>query len=298
MLHQLGRFNDFTSEFLDELQKHVSELGPIVRYKFDIANDDPHPDNRGKKVFPFKYTLDPCTFEVIDKYEKRQGKQKLKYVSMPMIESVDDKGNPTRFHKIVVHERNNGVLQFDLSSHDDVAMVMYLELHPKNKNGLYPDRTKVAKLERIDEKNLSKKRREERSKKLEAFAIAEKMSEAEIIQFANAMMWDTTKNIDVLRNEVEEMAETDPVFFTDIVSSKSIEYQDVIKTALDNRVISFDPVNYKFLWTSNNQVLAIVMPNENKNHVQLLADYFISGGDKAEDAYKKMKSFLKKEKVA
>ena len=92
---------------------------------------------------------------------------------------------------------------------------------------------------------------------------------------------------------VEDMAETNPTFFNDLVAGKNLEYQALIKRAMDKRVISFDPAEYRFVWMSNNQPLAILQQVMDKNEVQSLAEYFIAGGQKAEETLKKVKSLLK-----
>jgi len=291
MLHQVKNYNDFTAQFRQELEEKVLSFGKSVRFKFNISNDDPHPDNKGKKVWPFIYTLDPATFRVVDKHEKREGHQKMKYVGM--VKDVNDEGVPVSFHKVKVTESKQGVLFFDLSNQDDFGMVMYLLLHPKLKNGDFADATKLQMFERIDEKQLSTDKRKERTAKFNALKVAEEMSEAQVVQFADAMLWDSTEDIDILKNRVEEMAESNPDFFNDLVSGKNLEYQALIKRAMDKKVISFDPAEYRFVWLSNNQPLAILQPSTDKNEVQALAEYFIGGGNKADETLKKVKSLIK-----
>lgn len=291
MLHQVKNYNDFTAQFRQELEEKVLSFGKSVRFKFNISNDDPHPDNKGKKVWPFIYTLDPATFRVVDKHEKREGHQKMKYVGM--VKDVNDKGIPVSFHKVKVTESKQGVLFFDLSNQDDFGMVMYLLLHPKLKNGDFADATKLQMFERIDEKQLSTDKRKERTAKFNALKVAEEMSEAQVVQFADAMLWDSTEDIDILKNRVEEMAESNPDFFNDLVAGKNLEYQALIKRAMDKKVISFDPAEYRFVWLSNNQPLAILQPSTDKNEVQALAEYFIGGGNKADETLKKVKSLIK-----
>lgn len=291
MLHQVKNYNDFTSKFRQELEDKVLSFGKSVRFKFNISNDDPHPDNRGKKVWPFIYTLDPATFRIVDKHETREGHQKMKYVGM--VKDVNDEGFPVSFHKIKVTESKQGTLFFDLSNQDDIGFVMYLLLHPKLKGGDFADTTKQQMFERIDEKQLSTDKRKERTAKFQALKIAEEMSDAQVVQFADAMLWDSAEDLDILKNKVEEMAESNPDFFNDLVAGKNLEYQALIKRAMDKQVISFDPAEYRFVWRSNNQPLAILQQSLDKNEVQALAEYFIGGGQKADETLKKVKSLIK-----
>lgn len=297
MLQKFDHYNDFSPALTKKLTERIAGFSKIVRYKFNISNPDPHPDNRGKVVWPSNYVLDPCSFTIVDHDENRPDKQKIKHVGIVHGRDVEVVGAATRtvykFTKIRLMGERRGMLEFDTSNPEDVAFIMYLELHPKNKNGVFPDPNKHQVFERIDEYAISSEKRTTRTAKIKALNVAQEMSEKEVVQFADAMLWDSTEDIVLLRNRVEELAETDPVFFNEIVESKQLEYRALIKNAMDKKIVSFDPANYKFTWTSNNQPLAVLAVNQEKNEIEALADYFIGGGEKAAETAKKLKSLVK-----
>jgi hypothetical protein len=72
-----------------------------------------------------------------------------------------------------------------------------------------------------------------------------------------------------------------------------VEYQATVKQAMDKEVIGFDPAEWKFIWSANQQTLAVLQQVDGKNEVEQLADYLMTGGDKADTAYKKIKGLLK-----
>ncbi|MDB5282689.1 MAG: hypothetical protein JWO06_1764, partial [Bacteroidota bacterium] len=87
MLQQAGRYNDLSPKLVEKINDRLDSFGKKVRYKFEISNEDPHPDNKGKRIFPFLWTLDPITFTIIDNDEDvtikgRENKQKLKRIGI------------------------------------------------------------------------------------------------------------------------------------------------------------------------------------------------------------------------
>lgn len=290
-LAQVGRYNDFSEKFRTELEEKVKSFGNIVRYSFDIASDNPDPlKANGPKIWPSRYTLDPVTFFISDPYENRQNKQKLKQVGL--VKTINDKGEPEQFFRIRVLEGSRGIMQYDLTDTEDFNTVMMLELHPKLAGGKYADSKRRAVVTRIDEKKLAQEKRTERTAKLKALNVAQEMSDAEIMQFSDAMIWDTASP-DETRNKIEELAETQPIFFNDLVAGKNVEYQAAIKQALDKRIIAFDPAEYRYMWSANQQLIAKLQPSLEKNEVQVMSEWLQTSGDKAKEVYKKIKELLK-----
>jgi len=121
------------------------------------------------------------------------------------------------------------------------------------------------------------------------------MSEKEIIQFCDAMQYDSTRDILILRNQVEELADTDPAFFNDLTNGKTIEYMAVAKRAIDMRIIAFDPAEYKFTWVSNNHPIVAVSPIGDKGEIEKLGDWLMIG-DKGQEVFTKLKSLVSNNK--
>ena len=294
LLNQVQQFNNLSPELRKKLEERVKGFGKRVRYKFEISNPNPDPTKyNGSVVWPNIYTLNPTQFTLTDPYEKREGVSKSKRIGM-ILETDLEKGHPTKFKKIRIESKYMGVLKLELEDNEEhFHTAMLLELHPKTKNGMFPDKTKHQVISRIDETALATEQRGLRSAKFKAQAVAQKMSDKEIVDFCDAMVWDSTEEPLLLRNKVEELAENNPVFFNDLVEGKSLEYQAVVKQALDRQIISFDPAEWKFIWSSNNQTIAILREVDGKNNVEQLAEWFQVNGTKADEVYKKMKALIK-----
>jgi hypothetical protein len=93
------------------------------------------------------------------------------------------------------------------------------------------------------------------------------------------------------------LADTDPIFFNDLVESKSLEYTGTCKTSVDRNLIGYDPAEFKVFWVSNNTVICVTSPANNKSEVDQIAEYLQLGGAKADEVYKKIKSLLKSESI-
>lgn len=302
-LENYGIYNDLSPKLREELEQKVEAFGKSVRYRFDIAKPNPDPSKyNGDTVYPNMYTLDPVRFSIQDPYETREGKSKTKTIALVDDASIKDDGNPERLLKVRVSGAERAVLKLNIQDkREDFYMAMLLEMHPKLNGGKFADKNAYKILHRIDEEAAARDARTERSERLKALNVAQGMSDEELINFSDAMQWDSTESVEVLRNQVEELADNNPVYFNDFVMGKTIEYQSLIKQAVDRDLISFDHAEYKFVWAGNQQVITVLSPTSGKSEVQKLSDWMQTSGNKGDDFYKKLKSLVKsgkKEKSA
>jgi hypothetical protein len=295
LLQKVGLFNDLSEALRSELEEKIRGYGKQVRYKFDISNKNPDPSNHdGKILWPNCYTLDPAVFNINDKQEVK-GKQSSKRVGL--VDGTNERGEPNKFKKIKIYGRDRGVLRLNVEEDPEhFDMAMYIEIHPKLTGGKFADTTKRQIISRIDEQAAATKAREDRKARTKAMSTAELMSDKEIIDFADAMTWDSSQDILILRNEAEMLADTDPIFFNDLVGGKSIEYRAAVKQALNKQLIMFDPAENKFSWASNRQVIAVLSATE-KSEVEALADWLQGAGSKETEIYKKIKSLISGKQV-
>lgn len=292
MLQQAGKYNDFSQKLKKALEDKITSFGKTVRYKFNISHDNPDPEKKdGPIIWPHLYTLDPVTFKIVDKEENRPDKQNVKEVGY--VRELNEKGIPVSFFRIRVRGRDKGIITYNLELPEHQDEVMLLELHPKNTNGMFSDKTKQQVFSRIDEHALATDKKKERTAKLKALNVAQGMSDKEVVDFADAMVWDSTAEPLLLRNQIEELAETNPDFFNDLVEGKTVEFQAAVKKAIDRQIIGFDPGEYKFMWRSNNQTIAVLQLSTDKNEIEKFSEWLMTAGEKADAVYKKIQGLLK-----
>ena len=270
-LEPVAHYNNLSAKLREEIEAKLKGFGKSVRYKFDISKPNPDPAKyNGDTVWPNRYTLDPAVWDVTDPYEVA-GKSKSKKIGI--IEAVDENGKPNRFRKIRVMAPQKGVLILDLENQEDYYTAFALELHPKLIGGRFEDKNAYRVVTRIDENAEAETKRKERTARKKALDAAESMEDADIVNFADAMMWDSGEPANILRNKVEELAETDPEFFNDLIEKKEIQVRALVKQALDKRIITHDPVENKFMWASNMQLITALPVSLTANHVQQFAEW-------------------------
>lgn len=298
MLEQQGIYNDLSPKLREELEKRINDFGKSVRFKFNIEKPNPDPlKYNGALIYPFTYTLDPKVFQITDPYETREGKQKVKTIGI--INKLKEDGKTAESFKCVrINERFKGVLYYDLEDIDQREFTALLLLHPKLVDGKFKDKNKIPVFSIINETKLATEQRTLRSAKLIALNYAEKMSDQDVVDFADAMggdnSWDSTQDPSILRNKIEELAENTPAAFNELVKDEKMKFQTVVKQAFDNNIISYDPTANQIVWVSTTQAIAVLGTNMDKNEVVRAAEFFQLGGDKATKAFEKIKSLLKK----
>lgn len=293
LLEKSGQYNDLSDELRQKLRERIEGFGKKVRYKFDISNPNPDPSkHNGAILWPNVYTLDPTIFNINDPYEKTPGKSKSKKIAL--VKDTDpEKGHPITFYKVRVEGKFKGLYELNLEDNPDhFYFAMYMELHPKLSGGDFADRTKRQLVTRVDENKLAKEQREERSARSKARTAAETMSSKQVVQFCDAMMWQSDLDEEILRNMIEELAETDPIYFNDFVGGKNIEYQALVKQAMNKGIISFDPADYSFKWDASKMPIVVLSTIDGENEVQKFSAWLQVGGTKEMEVFKKLKSMV------
>lgn len=292
MLEQVAHFNDLSPALKQKLEARIASYGKKVRYKFSISNANPDPlKENGPIIWPTNYTLDPIVFDIVDLEEKRDGKSRAKKIGM--VDKVDDKGIPFAFKRVRIPGKNAGIFELELEDNpDDIRMAMYIELHPKLGNGLFQDKKRIPIITRIDEKKDSQEKREIRSSKAKALQLAGQMSDAEIREFAAAMTWDDSDEMEILRDKVEMEAENDPVSFVKLASTEKMKYQALVKRALIKGTLFYDPVGGRFL-DAKQQTITVLGLASGQNEVEQFAEFLMTNGKKGEEIYKRIEAATK-----
>jgi hypothetical protein len=132
-----------------------------------------------------------------------------------------------------------------------------------------------------------------RENRANAMFVASQMTEQEVKDFASAMGWDEHQDIHIMRDKIMQDADNDPDWFKSFIDNKSIEYRAVIKRAMDNNIIQWQPVENKFVWASNNQPIAILDRCEDGKVLERMSDW-ISTSKNGQEVLIKLKGLLLK----
>lgn len=293
MLDQIGTkpvYNNLSPQLREQLEKKAKEAGRYVKYKFAIARRNPDGEMRtgGEYLFPLRWALTPVTFYITDPYDglrKRIG----------IVRSLKEFGAPADgFRRIVLDEQFKGILTLDLEHMEDQDSFIYLELHPKLDGGQFRDTNEMAIFKRIDDVKEAKTSLTARENRANAMFVASQMTANEVKDFGCAMGWNEHDDINILKDKIMELADKDPDWFKNFIDNKSIEYRAIIKRAMDNNIIAWQPVENKFVWSSNNQTIAILDRCEDGKVLERMSDWIITSKN-GQEVCTKIKGLLLKQ---
>lgn len=258
-----------------------------MKYKFAIAKRNPDQELKtgGEYLYPLRWALTPVTFYITDPHDRLRKR-------IGLVDKLKEFGAPADgFRRVKLDEQFKGILTLDMEQMLDQDVFMYLELHPKFEGGDFRDKNEMAVFKRIDDVKEAKTSLTARENRANAMFGASQMSATELKDFACAMGWDESQDLSIVRNTVMELAENDPQWFKDFINNKSIEYRAVIKRSMDNNIIAWQPVENKFVWSSNGQTIAILDRCEDGKVLERMSDWIITSKN-GQEVYTKLKGLL------
>lgn len=291
MLEQQGTkivYNNLSDQLRKDLEDKAAEAGRFIKYKFAIARKNPDVEQRtgGEYLYPQRWALSPVTFDIIDPYDKRRKK-------IGLVTRLKEYGNPDDgFRRVYLDEPWRGIYILDMNDKNDRDTFCYLELHPKLEGGMFRDPNMPAVFSRVDEVKQAKKSVSAKQDRANAMFIAGTMSTSEVQDFASAMGWDEHEDINVLQDKLLDLADKDSEFFKNFINNKSIEYRAIIKRAMDNNIIAFQPVESKFIWVTNGQTIAVLERCEGDKVLDRMSDW-VQTSKNGHEVYSKLKGMLK-----
>ena len=288
-----GNVNDLSKDIIAKLTARKKELGTnIVKYKFNIQrkNPDGYRSTAPEYIYRAWYALEPVTFDIID-----DGTPKRIGLFFNEVQIGQTGRFEPDYQRIVLVDRDRGILTLDLTRADDIAKFFYLELHPANMSGLFYDKRYGNLFERVDETKEAKRRVTVRKIAYEAISRAENMTAQEVKNFASAIGWDDSESDEILQDKVQTLAEKDPNFFIKFCDPASITVRAAITRAEKAGIIHWSSTEYKYSWGSTGETIAS-FGRSDKDKLDLVADW-IATQKQGSDAYEKIKGMLKTAKL-
>lgn len=281
-----GIYNNLSDSLKKKLSDRIKSYGSRVRYSFAFTKkSNPDPEKTGGMfIYPNMYSLSPRKFVIYDNDDKNGGNKTIALVNL---DSLDNNGNPTKFGRVIVRREDSGVLELNLNKPDDMAIAMFLELHPKNKTGLFP--TDAGLIEVIDEKKLAKGKREVNKVRIKAEYKAQEMSDKEAMAYAKAY-GHKTGDMDILRAEIEGFAASDPETFLKRIASKpTIDLAALVSDLESARKLVYNPSTNEYAFDGG-EVLVLLPTDTRKGHRQKLVEFLTSPTEEAKTALRKVEA--------
>lgn len=271
-------FNNISPELLAPT---LLKKGEQAIYK--IVGIQPDPMNPGKWSMPAAKNVPP-TDQIWDE-------TKQEYIDIAAVKTFDQEGNHT-FHDIFFYGNQGGHIILRAGNAVDQELHSYLMIC--NYNGSNPNRdtTKEIYFELVDEKAKSIAESKVRNLKREALNASADLSPEEVKTYTAARGQDDTRPVEVLRNELENLADVDPKAFLDLIENKQAIMKATLNRAVKKGVIVFDEQQSKYSWP-NGEVITIVARSTGSDAVEDLIAFCVSNA-KGEKVYQTIQQKSKK----
>jgi ribosomal protein L20 len=271
-------FNNVSPELIKS-----TKLKPGEKVVYRILNIQRNPMDPTKWAIPSIKAVPPVD-QIYD--EKAQ-----EYVDIAAVRTVDPKGEHS-FHEIHFYGNQGGMLVLNGGRAADQEIHSYLSLCNYNASNPNRDTTKEAIFEFVDESARSEKERKNRNIKREALNAAYDLSGDEVKNYIAALGQDDTRPMDVLRNQLESMADNDPKAFLDLINNKQASMKAVINRAVSKGVILFDSESSRYTWPNGEAILTVARTTAGDAADELVS--FCVSSAKGEKVFQTIQSKSKK----
>jgi len=271
-------FNNVSPELIESTKL---KKGEKVVYR--IHNIQRNPMDPTKWALPSVRSVPPVD-QIYD--EKKQ-----EYVDIAAVRSVTADGDHS-FHELYFYGSQGGmlVLSGGIAAHQE--MHSYLSLCNYNASNPNRDTTKEPLFELVDESARSEKERKNRNLKREALNAAYDLSADDVKNYIAALGQDDTRPMEVMRNELETLADTDPKGFLDLINNKQASMKAVINRALVKGVLIFDHESSRYTWPNGEAILTVARTTGSEPVEELIS--FCVSGAKGEKVFQTIQSKAKK----
>lgn len=260
-----GNLNRFEDE------SKLPALKPGEKAVFRILNIRYDPDTPNQLMIPLITFIRPKQ-RIVDP----TCRTKDKIVTIAHVVEENMEGDAKLEHPKFTHSEGGYKVLFG-NNPKDVDEYQFLKMCNENATNEYRNQNVVPVFEEVIPKLIAEKNRNTRNLRFEAMEIAKKMKESEVREFAASMSWEQNDDIGVLRDSVEEMAESDPEEFLSRLKDGSRTIRAAIKEAFDAEIIFYDIQKKRFAFKADDStIFAVTSRVPPKEYVNTLADFFVS----------------------
>lgn len=272
------QFNNLSDKLLKSTM-----LKPGERVTYRLYGIQKNPMDPSRLAIPASKNV-PVIDQIWD-----DGKQE--YVDIAAVKSVDSEGNHN-FHEIFFYGNQAGHMTLFGGRAIDQEIHSYLTLCNHNASNPNRDTTKEIVFELVDEGAKAEKESKKRNMKREALNAAADLDQEDVKNFIAALGKDDSRPVAVLRNELEELADTDPASFLDLIGNKQAVMKATINRGISKGVIVFNEEQSRFEWPNKEAILTVARAT-GSDAVDELISFCVSSA-KGEKVYQTIQSKAKK----
>jgi hypothetical protein len=250
---------------------------------FQYLNVKNDPQNPGKKIMP-SVAMMPKVDRIYDPVSED-------YVDIAAIKNLGVGGKPI-LNTIAFYKELEGKLLLRGNKTGDLEIFQYLMLSNYNKSNENRDKSVVPLFELVQPKKKATDARKQRNLRRDAMNVAAELSAAEVREFTASLNKDEKRDISILRDELEVMAEKDPTTFMTLSKDKNKSIQANCKSAIDKKVIRFDKATSTFIWVATGETIVQVPRSTKSSYLQGFTNFVLSNKN-GELVYEEIVKLLK-----
>ncbi len=243
----------------------------------------PDPQNKGRVIMP-SIALVPNVDRVYDAKEDD-------YVDIANISTLGVGGKPV-FAPIAFERKTKGRLLLKGSKTGDREVYQFLMMSNYNASNPNRDKSVTPLFELVEPNKKAEESRKSRTLRREAMNVAAELSAAEVREFVASLNKDEKRDISILRDELETLAEKDPKQFIAMSKDKNKSIQANVKLAMDKKIIAFDKESMTFNWVSTGEAIVQVPRSSKKSYLQGFTNFVLSNKN-GDSVYEEIVKLLK-----
>lgn len=250
---------------------------------FRYLNVKPDPQNKGQFIMP--------SMAFMPKVDRVYDPKKDDYVDIANIKALGVGGVP-QIEAIAFSKQTQGKLMLRGNKTGDKEIFEYLSLSNYNASNPNRDTSVVPLFELVEPAKKAQDARKDRNLRRDAMNVAAELSASEVREFISSLNKDETRDMSILRDELEIMAEKDPRKFISLSKDKSKSIQSNVKKAIDKKIIRFDKATSEFKWVGTDETIVQVPRSSKTSYLQGFTNFVLSnknGGSVYEEVVKLLK---------
>jgi hypothetical protein len=259
MLKAVGIYNKFPQGFTRPKKLKRDE---VVTYKLDDHYKREDPAKKGTYRYPASVKI-PVTDQIFIGDD---------VVDIGLITKVDKDGNVDQMKPIWVVNALTGEFSFTGGIAEQEMQYEYCELCNYNGDKENRDESRNVFFHRVDAEKNADKVTKTFGLRLECMKYVDTLTDGEARKLAASFGWDEKKSPKVLKAELYQEAEKDPVKFKKLVSNPDVHRKASIKRALDKGILKYNAPQNKYLW-SDDTVIATLPRVEGAKHLEQFSEW-------------------------
>ena len=250
---------------------------------FEWLKKKPDPYNSGK--------LQMAVLAFVPNRDRIYDSEKEDYVDIAAIKSLGPEDKPI-FADIMFEKKTKGmmVLRGDRVGDKEIYQYMMLSNHNQSNPNRDPQAQPLYKI--VDPKAESTSKRKKRSLLRDAMNVAAEMSASDIRELVASMGKDQSRDISVLRDEIESLAESDPQQFIALSKNRNKSITANVKKAIDKKIIEFAKADSAFVWASTKEVICQVPRSTGSSYLEGFTNFVLSNKN-GQSIYEEIVKLLK-----